>query len=157
LQVPKQLTQTQIELACRELLASRRRVGVRDVMHELQRRHGVSGRTQRVGAVLKDLQSAPIGPVEASTMSLQSETRELQEQLKLAQQRALRAEELERRHQDYWAARYDERAQELELKYAESARSMSRVTSEQYLRLYQRAVELARRLARYETVDPVTK
>jgi hypothetical protein len=77
----------------------------------------------------------------------------LRRELAEAERRAARAEELERRHQDFWAARYQEKVEELQ--GAMSLRNPPGVSSEQYLRLYQRAAELARRLSRYEEVEPL--
>ena len=157
LQMPRRLvTLAQIEEACSALLRTHRKVGVRDVTRYLQELHGFKGRTERVAIVLKRLQAAqialPSSPVEQSDRDVLTQ---LVRQLREAEGRAMRAEELERRHQDYWANRYAEKLQELERRFEARARDApAAVTAEQYLRVSQRVAELERRLAQYERVEP---
>jgi len=147
----RKLTDAQIEALCRELVAVQRRVGVRTIMAELRRRHGASGRTARVAQILRRAeQSISVVPAAGEGRAA---LLTMAERLRQAEVRAARAEELERRHQDYWARRYAEKADELERKYAAVLKSRPAITSDEYLRLHQRVAELSRRLARYEPVE----
>jgi len=154
------LTRDQIESACAELFSTQSRVTVNDVAARLKLLHGTSGRRARVAAILREFESTL--PFRRSTHPPSSPTLELEERLKAAEERAeqaekraLIAEELERHHQDFWAARYDQKAQELENRYATLEHTSNRASSEQLLRLYQRIAALTRRLSQYETVEPV--
>jgi len=148
--VNRKLTLDQIEAACRDLLSSANRVTVRAVMAELHRRHGATGRTERVSGTLRRLEArrASDPPREPA------DTAALRERLQAAEARALRSEERERRHQEYWAKRYAEKADELERRHATAMKDRPAITTDHYLRLQQRAAELARRLSQYESVDP---
>ncbi len=148
----RRLTPEQLESACRDLLMSRRRVTVRAVMAELRRRHGASGRTERVRQTLHRLDASQ--PLEPTRDPAASDTATLLERLQAAEARAARSEELERHHQDFWAKRYAEKADELERRYAAVLRARPAITTDQYLRLHQRIADLTRRLSRYESVDP---
>ena len=68
------------------------------------------------------------------------------------EERALRAEEREMQHQDYWAARYAEKLEELERLHSLQLNAATRSASERFLQVYRRNVELAERLSRYEAV-----
>lgn len=150
------LTRARIVGVCRELLHRQRRVGVRDVMRHLQMQYGIKGRTQRVAAILKEeehaaLPSPALSVPEANVAALLERVRIAEERAAQAELRAVRAEELERKHQDFWAARYAQRAEELEHRYAELARRpTSGVSSDQYLKVCQLNAELTRRLELYE-------
>jgi hypothetical protein len=145
----------QIEEVCSALLRVRRKVGVRDVTSRLRELYGFKGRTQRVGIVLKRLKEEKIPLPFPSAEQAGPEVLEcLRKQLREAEERAARAEDRERRHQDFWAERYAEKVQELERRFEVLARDAPTVTADQYLRVSQRVVELERRLAQYETVDP---
>jgi hypothetical protein len=155
--MPRLVTSAQIEEACSALLRVRHRVGVRDVMRRLRELHGASGRTERVAIVLKRLQEVRTAlPLPATQEASPEVVAHLREQLRAAEERAARAEELERRHQDFWAERYAEKLQELERRFEALARDAPTVTTDPYLRACQRVVELERRLAQYERgpVDP---
>jgi hypothetical protein len=120
-------------------------------MRELRKEHGASGRTERVVKILRAEEqrtSAIPAPINATPSEVS-----LREQLSIAERRAARAEELERDHQDFWAAKYEEKVSELARRPAPP--SSGTVPSEQYLRLFQRAVDLARRLSKYEAVEPL--
>lgn len=145
------LTSEQIEAACRDLLSARRHVTVRAVMAELHRHHGAAGRTERVSQILRRLQTAPF---ESTRDPQLANIAALRERLEAAETRAARSEEMERRHQDYWAKRYAEKADELERKYAPALQPPAAITADQYLRLRQRVADLTRRLSRHEPVDP---
>jgi hypothetical protein len=145
----QRVTTLQIQEVCRELLRGQRRVGVRDVMRLLDARFGARGRTERIVAILKTEEAQCVLP-SSSGSSMGSDGDALREQVRAAEQRALRAEELERTHQDFWAARYAEKAHELERRYAELSRTAAGVPSEQYLKVCQLNAELRRRLERYE-------
>lgn len=150
--VNRKLTDQHIDEACRELLASRRRVGVRTVMAELRRRHGAAGRTERVSRVLREAEESATPP--AREAEGEPNVAELNARLRAAEERAARAEELERRHQDFWARRYAEKADELERRYAAMLRTRAAITPDEYLRLQRRVAELSRRLERYEAAGP---
>jgi hypothetical protein len=127
---------------------------VRDVMRHLQQVHGTSGKTERVSRVLRaSLLKHAHPPVQLP--SPPPDVTELLARLRAAEARAERAEELERSHQDFWARRYDQQLEELERQKAALKRAPSSgVSAEKYLRVCQRAAELARRLAEYEPVEP---
>ena len=146
----RKLTREEVEAVCRRLLSERRRVTVRSVMAELRRCYRAAGRTERVSMILRQLAESA-GPTPPEGTELAS----LREQLRVAEERAARAEELERQHQDFWANRYAEKVTELERRYAEALNTKQAIRSEQYLRIHQRAAELAQRLARYEPVEPL--
>lgn len=141
--------------ACRELLQRQRRVGVRDVTGHLFEQYGIKGKTERIAAILKEQEAAalpsPSGSKAAPEVeALLERARSAEERAGQAELRALRAEELERNHQDFWAARYAERVEELERRYAELARPTSGVSADQYLKVCQMNAELTRRLELYE-------
>ena len=146
----QRLTTEQIEAVCGELLRSQRWVGVRDVARLLRQRHGASGRTERIAAVLRrEVQRCAL-PSPTTAMAEASDVTALREKLQLAENRAERAEEMERRHQDFWAARYADKVQELEQRYAAQPHPPPGVTADQYLKVCQLNSELAQRLAEYE-------
>jgi hypothetical protein len=148
--VHRKITIQQIREVCEEMLQQTDAPSVRSVMAQLSLRHGACGRTERVAEVLRGLikKREPRHQV-----SENSDLASLRQQLFEAEQRAARAEELERRHQDFWAARYQEKIEELQFRVA--APNSTGVSSEQYLRLYRQATELARRLAQYEQMGSV--
>lgn len=149
----RKLTSEQIESTCRELLGGRRHVTVRDAMAELQRRHGAAGRTERVSRILSRLEThQPFEPTHVEAPA--PDATALLERLDAAEARAARSEEMERRHQDYWAERYAEKADELERKYSAILQARPPITTDQYLRLQRRVAELSRRLSKYEDVEP---
>jgi hypothetical protein len=148
----RKLTSEQIEATCRQLLSGRRPVTVRTVMAELRRRNGSAGRTERVSGILRRLQTAP--EIESTGNAPAADVVALRERLEAAEARAARSEEMERRHQDYWAKRYAEKADELERRYAAAIKARPAITTDQYLRLQQRIADLARRLSQYEPVGP---
>jgi hypothetical protein len=148
--MPSKLTSEQIRGTCQELLKKARSTTVREVMAQLRREYGACGRTERVKNILQDVlgEWRPEVPVvEDANITL------LRQKLSDAEARAARAEELERRHQDFWAARYAERVAELENRAPPPA--PTGVSTEKYVRLYRRAAELWDRLARYEEVGPL--
>lgn len=153
------LSNEQIEKVCRDLLGSQRRVGVREVMQRLRAEFGSVGRTERVAAVLNRLQAECAVP---NSMPSSDEFLKLRDQLSAAEVRAERAEaraalseERELKHQSYWAGRYGAKLDELELLHSAQLRAVGKSASERYLRLYQKAAQLAERLARYENVEPL--
>jgi len=148
--MPRGLSDIQIELTARELLGQQRRVTVRDVMLALQSRFGGCGRTERICRILKQVESQwePVSPG-AETEGIEL----LRERLRVAEARAAVSEERERQHQDLWASRYAEKVAELQKHQTRAIARPVGVTNEQYLRVYQRAVDLARRLAKYEDPD----
>ena len=144
------LSEEKIERVARELLLQSRWVTVRDVMVALRDKYGAGGRTERVCRILKRLE-AVAEPV--STPPSMQELETLRQRVQLAEARAALSEERERQHQDLWAKRYADKVAELERQQAQATHRVARVTHEQYLRVHQRAVELARRLAKYEDPD----
>jgi hypothetical protein len=146
------LTDPQIEQSIRELLTRQRRVTVREVMTMLRLRFGSSGRTERICQMLKRLESEGESARAAQTAEAQA-FEALNERIRAAEARAALSEERERHHQDLWAERYAEKVAQLDRQQVRAAKAVSGVTPEQYLRVYQRAAELARRLAKYEDPD----
>lgn len=147
----RKLTPEQIEATCRALLSSRRRVTIRTVMAQLRERHGATGRTERVSAILRRIEGRR--DFDPSHDPPSADTAALLERLLAAEARAARSEELERRHQDFWAQRYAEKVDELERRYTAAVQVRPAITTDQYLRLQRRAAELAGRLAQYESVE----
>ena len=154
--MPRGLSDAQIERTTRQLLARQYRVTVRDVMSALRSQFGGCGRTERICRILKRLESQRAG---LGLSSVGSEDLDLlRERVRVAEARAALSEERERQHQDLWANRYAEKVAELEKHSQRVTARATGVTHEQYLRVYQRATELARRLAKYEDPDkPATE
>ena len=145
------LSEQQIEITLRELLRRSRRVTVRDAMQALRERFGGCGRTERICRILRRLESQLL--ISAEELEILQELETLRERVRQAEARAALSEERERQHQDLWAARYAEKVAELEQQQVRPGPRSTGVPPEQYLRVYQRAAELARRLARYEDPD----
>jgi hypothetical protein len=145
------LSELQIEITLKELLQRTRRVTVRDAMQALRLRFGGCGRTERICRILKRLEAQWQPTV--TEIEAQQELEQLRERVRLAEARAALSEERERQHQDLWATRYAEKVAELEHQPVRPSPRNVGVSHEQYLRVYQRAAELARRLARYEDPD----
>lgn len=152
--MPRGLSSRQIEQVARELLTHKRRVTVRQVMLTLQTRFGGCGRTERICQILKRLESEVV-PLRVVGRADPEELEALRERVRVAEARAALSEERERQHQDLWAARYAEKVAQLDRQRPQVTKP-SAVTHEQYLRLYQRAAELARRLAKYEDPEKPT-
>jgi hypothetical protein len=119
-------------------------------MFALQTQLGSGGRTERICRVLKRLESEGEA-ARVADAAVTDEIAALRERVRLAEARAALSEERERQHQDLWAARYAEKVAQLE-RQSRATQSLRGVTHEQYLRVHQRAIRLARRLAKYE--DP---
>jgi hypothetical protein len=145
------LSDSQIEHISRELLVRQRRVSVRDVMLVLRTQFGSCGRTERICRILKRVE-AESEPTRVAGAASTNEIEALRERVRLAEARAALSEERERQHQDLWAARYAEKVAQLE-RQSRATKLDRGVTHDQYLRVYQRAAELARRLAKYEDPD----
>jgi hypothetical protein len=154
--MPRGLTAAQIEQTVRELLSQSRRVTVRDVRHALRIRFGGSGRTERLCRILRQQEAQSrlhrLDPAEPDVAGL-DDMAQLRERVRMAEARAMLSEEREREHQDLWARRYAEKVAEYERQPARVPRQSAGVPHDQYLRVYQRAAELARRLAKYEDPD----
>jgi hypothetical protein len=149
--MPRGLSDAQIERVTRQLLSEQHRVTVREVMRVLRLRFGGCGRTERICRILRQLESEERKP--SASVSVESaELETLREQLRVAQARAALSEERERLHQDLWASRYAEKVAELEKPAPRGPVPSLGITHDQYLRVCQRAADLARRLAQYE--DP---
>lgn len=142
----RKLSTVQIQEVCLEVLHTTNRPSVRYVMAELQRRFGSCGRTERVAEILRAVTEQEARVPGAGSAELSSLLRRLSD----AEARAARAEALERHHQDFWAARYQDKLFELTNRTCEPASTA--VPHAAYLQLYRKATELARRLARYEEV-----
>jgi hypothetical protein len=159
--VNTKLTTAQIQEVCHALLQVQRRVGRRDVMRELHRRYGAMGRCERVARILKRVgEGATVSPsqVGPEVATLIEQLRAAEERAGRAEQRASAAEEMERSHQDFWANRYAEKIVELQKRQAAMDLNAKRgVSPDEYLRIYRRAAELARRLAQYEPVEPLSR
>jgi hypothetical protein len=121
-------------------------------MQALRSQFGGCGRTERICRILKRLESQRQRP-DASLAAGSRELETLRERVRAAEARAALSEERERQHQDLWANRYAEKIAELERQQSRATSRAAGVSHEQYLRVYQRAAELARRLAKYEDPD----
>lgn len=148
--MPRGLSDIQIENTARELMAQQRRVTVRDVMQALQARFGGCGRTERICKILRVVEAQWVPP---AVSDASDEISVLRERLRVSEARAAVSEERERQHQDLWASRYAEKVAELEKHRVRATARPVGVSHEQYLRVYQRAADLARRLAKYEDPD----
>jgi hypothetical protein len=143
----QKLTDKMIETAALELIAKHRRVTLRMLTSELQRRHSASGRNARVGRILREVASrAPA----ADAAALSRRVMEAEQALQKAVERAERAEERERAHQDLWGRRWAEKADELERRYEAALQRRANITVNEYLRLRQELAATSRRLAEYE-------
>ena len=142
----RKITDHVLQALCQELLLSRRVVTVRELREELRARYGAAGRTDRIARFLRAAAAQPLQPAAREAADVEQLRRERDQAIA----RAVRSEELERTHQDYWARRFEERRVELERQFAGKLRERARGSGEQYLALYQRAADLEKRLAQYE-------
>jgi len=143
-----------IEATCLRLLQTKRRVGVRDVTAELRRLYGAAARTERVAQILRSVADSVDQALDST--HLIEELQRLHQRVREAEQRAALAEEREARHQDFWATRYGDKLAALEARERlGEQQARSAVSAGQYLRIYQKAAELARRLSQYEDVEPL--
>ena len=145
----QKLTVDQIRQTCREALAHVSRPTLRCVLARLREQYGASGRTSRVLQILRE--TADHHQKERLVPNVTAEA--LRARLADAEVRAARAEERERRHQDFWATRYQDKLIELETQQQRDRQARG-VDSEQYMRLYQKFAEVSRRLAQYEDLGP---
>jgi hypothetical protein len=106
------LSDSQISLVCRELLATQPTLSGRALRVELHRRFGSVGKKDRVYAVWRSLRAerAARSQVLQGCADLEVELEEARGQITAlesalfdAEQRATRSEERERAHQDRWA------------------------------------------------------
>lgn len=148
----RRLTDEQIQRACEQLLQTHRQPTTRQVMQHLQEHHGASGRSARIGKILRATLSLPV--IRTDT-PLAAENTLLKEALTRAIARADLSEARERSHQDFYANQYALKAAEFESRLSALDATPRGVSPEQYLRLYQRAAELLRRLSQYEPVEPL--
>ena len=152
----RSLSDQTIQAVCRELLAGSRKVTTRQLAEELRHRYGHPGRQERIVRALREAMREPVPSLALppSENDRVKELAELRKRLEAMERRAELAEERERRHQDFWANRFVERVAEIEATFerrqAAQQRARRTITSEEYLRLHQRIVELTRRLAEYE-------
>jgi hypothetical protein len=142
----QKLTAAQIEGVCLEAHRTAPNPPVRQVLAALRHRFGCCGRTERVGEILRRVIEANPRPLPSANIELDS----LQQQLAAAEARAKRAEDLERHHQDFWAGRYQAKVTELANRTGQPVSAV--IPFDDHLKLYRKAAELARRLARYEDV-----
>ena len=99
--MPLKLTDGQIEILCRDLIARHHApLSVRALRRALRERFGACGRTERVFAIWRRL-TRPDTP---STHVTDDERQHWQARLTTAEQRARLAEERETAHQDRWAS-----------------------------------------------------
>jgi hypothetical protein len=110
--VNQKLSNAQITSVCRELLTSHPGVTGSALRIELRRRFGSAGKKDRVYALWRSLRSEPIAghevppdqaELEAQLNEARRQIAQLETALFDAEQRAARAEERERIHQDRWA------------------------------------------------------
>ena len=122
-EVNRKLTDDELTRACLDLLSKHPSLSCRRLRILLRERFGCACRTDRVYAVWRsiraELESRYSGAAEPSTLDLELiQAREqiatLETALFDAENRALRAEERERAHQDRWAAEIHELRQQLQ-------------------------------------------
>jgi hypothetical protein len=121
--VNQKLTDEELTRTCRELLSKRPSLSCRRLRTLLRESFGCSCRTDRVYAVWRsiraEIESRYSGAVEPSLLDLElirarEQIATLETALFDAENRALRAEERERAHQDRWAAEIHELRQQLQ-------------------------------------------
>jgi hypothetical protein len=122
-EVNQKLTDDELTRACLDLLSQRPSLSCRRLRTLLRERFGCACRTDRVYAVWRsirdEIESRYSGAAEPSLLDQELiEAREriatLERELIDAENRALRAEERERAHQDRWAAEIHELRQQLQ-------------------------------------------
>ena len=128
--VPLKLTDNQIEMVCREVLAREAAPSGRLLRRALRERYGTVGRTDRVYALWRRLS---VGE-EGHSPVTDAERSRWKARIAAAEQRAQLAEERETRHQDRWASEVHALREKLR---AHSGSLASGVSHEAYHRVHQ--------------------
>ena len=100
--MPQKLTDPQIEIVCREVLARESAPSGRSLRRALRERYGASGRTDRVFGVWRRMSGRGEGI--AGNAVINSERQQWSARIGAAEERARLAEERETLHQDRWAS-----------------------------------------------------
>jgi len=144
----KILSQDQITRTCKDMLRTHRRVTVRQVAQELRTRYGASGKNARIAKALRDLTKlTSLSELLTDSDTAQETAAKLyaaQELIAKLQERVSIAEDREQSHQDLWARRFSERADEYDKKYAALMRARERELSEMRLKYYKQISDLTR-------------
>jgi hypothetical protein len=139
--MPLKLTDGQIELLCREVLAREAAPSGRSLRRALRERFGAPGRTERVYAIWRRLcrgenvESAPTDPERQRWMA----------RIAAAEERARLAEERETTHQDRWASDVYELREQLR---AQRGTLASGVSHDAYHRVHQELLQVRSELER---------
>jgi hypothetical protein len=133
--VALKLTDGQIELLCREVLARETAPSGRLLRRALRERYGAAGRTERVFAIWRRLSRG--SPDEPAVTD--EERQRWQVRLAAAEERARRAEERETAHQDRWATEIYALREQLRVR---QGRVVSGVSHETYRRVHQELLQV---------------
>jgi hypothetical protein len=133
--VPLKLTDSQIEMLCREVLARESTPSGRNLRRALRERYGTVGRTDRVYAIWKRLSAGDQGSGQVTDAERSLWTA----RLAAAEQRAQLAEEREIKHQDHWASEVHALREQLRARPGSLA---SGVSHEAYHRVHQELLQV---------------
>jgi hypothetical protein len=128
--MPLKLTDRQIEMLCREVLAREAAPSGRTLRRALRERFGTVGRTDRVYGIWRRLSVGEPG----SSKVTDAERNRWIARIAAAEQRAQLAEEREMKHQDHWASEVHALREQLR---ARSGTLASGVSHEAYHRVHQ--------------------
>ena len=132
--MPQKLTNPQIEILCREVLARESAPSGRSLRRALRERYGASGRTDRVFAIWRQM-SRGVG----EGGSVTDEERQLwSARIAAAEERARLAEEREIKHQDRWASEIYELREQLR---ARQGAADSGVSHDAYRKVHQELIQ----------------
>ena len=141
--VPQKLTNGQIEILCREVLARESAPSGRMMRRALRERFGASGRTDRVFAIWRRM-SRGVGAGEGGGVT-DEERQRWQARVAAAEERARLAEEREVKHQDHWAGEIYELREQLR---ARLGSVVSGVSHEAYRKVHQELLQAQGELER---------
>ena len=140
--VVQKLTDGQIEILCREVLAREAAPSGRMLRRALRERFGASGRTDRVFAIWRRL-SRPAGEGPAAVSD--EERQRWAARVTAAEERTRLAEEREVKHQDHWAGEIYELREQLR---ARQGMVVSGVSHEAYRKVHQELLQAQSALQR---------
>ena len=135
------LTDGQIEILCREMLAREASPSGRGLRRLLRERYGASGRTDRVFAIWRRLSRVDDGAAPVND----EERRRWMARVAAAEGRAQLAEEREIKHQDHWASEIYTLREQLR---ARQGNVVSGVSHEAYRKVHQELLQAQGELER---------
>jgi len=138
------LTDPQIELVCREVLARENAASVRVVRSALRDRFGRVGRSARVASIWRRMSR----PDDFSDPLGNDERGRLLARVAAAEERTRLAEEREQRHQDRWAVEVHELREQLRV--AKANRGEGSLIHQRYHDALVKIAQLERRIAELE-------